>query len=417
MCTDHLHLKTAYSESDLYEDYIFTAIEYWDKLRAYYIENGRPPYMEAFLIHRLQNESRDLAFITCWPMVLLSELLVLEAELFTRGSAVLNGNAFLTYILDLYGNIPPTQRSTTNAIWPIDIAIKKVTTYMHTLIAAPLMETSVSFVICHCHEPLDWLKTSIRNIPRNSKLYIYEKCRENNGPWLAERRIPDQFSGGVFVIQQPDGPSRGDECTAYLDYIVQGYDSPGMSDYTVFLQADPDRHMFISYLNTILSGINAGTYREGFLHLNFHRHYQTTTPCMRDVERYLFNHSELVSKTDIIGTYCCAQFVVHKSRIYMRQKRFYQHALSMVDGSGIADICSPTPPRRSSHCYVLEYLWHVILGEERFLPFKADDPRLPSVLRMKFGNENHKLRWDDVELVRASGRPVNRIVDIGAGDF
>jgi hypothetical protein len=134
---------------------------------------------------------------------------------------------------------------------------------------------------------------------------------------------------------------------------------------------------------------------------------------MRDVEKHLFNFTDdtLVSSMDLIGTYCCAQFVVHRDRILYREKKFYEHALSMVDGSGVPDICSPIPPKRSSHCYVLEYLWHVVFGEERYLPFKADDVRLSPLLRMKFGNENYKSRWDDIELVRGSGRLLNRIVD------
>jgi hypothetical protein len=240
-------------------------------------------------------------------------------------------------------------------------------------------------------------------------LYVYEKCGQHSALSLSDSGASEIFKS-VTVYDQPDGPVRGDECTAYLHFIVDEYEA--LPDFTVFLQADAERHMFVSYLSTALAGLSSGHYSVPFLHLNFHRHYQTTTPCMRDVERLIFNLSEPVQPTPLLGTYCCAQFIVAKHRIAARSKHFYDNALSLVNNS-VADVCSPDPPRRSSHCYVLEYLWHVVFGEERFLPFKADNRDLPSLLRMKYGNENVKKRWDDVELEKhISDRLINRTVEI-----
>ena len=266
----------------------------------------------------------------------------------------------------------------------------------------------MTFVICHCRELLSSLIGNITEAPVVSKLLIYEKCGSDVSlDDLATFR--KRFGGGIEIIHQQDGPVRGDECTGYLDYIVNNYES--LTDFTVFLQGDADHHMFLSFLNTALKGIKAGQYDLGFLHLNFHRHYQTTTPCMRDVERVLFNLSSPVEPVPLIGTYCCAQFIVRRDRILARQKRFYEDAFLLVNGS-TPDLCSPTPPRRSSHCYVLEYLWHTVFGEPRYLPHKPDDDRLPLLLRMKYGNENSKCRWDDVALSHTTAI-LNRIVDIG----
>ncbi|KAF4740134.1 hypothetical protein FOZ63_003567, partial [Perkinsus olseni] len=53
----------------------------------------------------------------------------------------------------------------------------------------------------------------------------------------------------------------------------------------------------------------------------------------------------------------------------------------MVDGS-IPDLCvAEAKPKRSSHCYVFEFLWHVVFGEPRQLPLRPDDKRLPTALR------------------------------------
>ena len=38
-------------------------------------------------------------------------------------------------------------------------------------------------------------------------------------------------------------------------------------------------------------------------------------------------------------------------------------------------------------CYVVEYLWHVLLGEPGLLPWRSEDTRLPLALRFEGGRD------------------------------
>jgi len=414
ICPPSIDISIAQKDSQEPMVYVFATAEYQNKIWTHFVHHGRPPYMEAYFIHKLSEPMKAHIELLCPWLVAVSDLIVLESQIFIRGKQVLEESEFWVEVSSEYMGLSELKRIEADRVWQIGAAISSVISAISEVnTVIPSKNHSVSFVVCHCREPLDWLGSGLSNIPYGSTLYVYEKCHENSGPFLSSSSLDilNKYAGGVFVISQPDGETRGDECTAYLDYIVNEYNQ--LPDFTVFLQGDPDRHMFLSYLDTVLASVDK--YSGGFLHLNFHRHYQTTTPCMRQVEGYLFE-APMPANTQLIGTYCCAQFVVHRDRILSRGLEFYKRAFLMVMDGGMADMCSPTPPRRSSHCYVLEYLWHIIFGEDRFLPFKADDERLPRILRMKFGNENVKNRWDDVvwpSLSSGQGWLVNRTVEIG----
>ena len=376
------------------------------KVEGYYSGNRRPPFKEAYFIHDLPIEQRGQILNACFASVLLAELIVAEAYLFS-GSESLANFTWFSEVWTHLNSLPAESIRAISLTWPLNSAVNRLNMAVRQLAPTPPpQDVTVSFVVCHCREPLDWLL--ILRVPRNSSLLLYEKCGVDSTAALSILGVEAKYTGGIHVIPQRDGPVRGDECTAYLHYIQSHYDE--LPDYTVFLQSDPDHHLFYPYLSTALDGISAGHYTVPFLHLNYHRHYQTTTPCMRDVERLLFNLSQPVEPLPLIGTYCCAQFIVARERILSRPLSFYTHALTLVDGT-VPDICSPVPPKRSSHCYVLEYLWHVVFGEDRFLPFRPDDARLPSILRLKYGNEHAKTRWDDVILAKGTGRVVNKTVD------
>jgi hypothetical protein len=394
-------------EDDLgvaHHNYTILPVELHMKFTSFYFESRRPPLKEAYIIHKVPDMILDGINRECLGLVLAAELLVLEAEILVSTHSPLLDARFAR-VWHTYNLLEPEKMKEIAFLWGIPDAVARVNAALSgwEIRKASKAFTKLSIVICHCNESLEFLLRQLPSIPDNSSLFIYDKCNVSTPIAI------DQRFANTHVFNQPDGPVRGDECTGYLDHIVRNYDD--LADFIVFLQGDADHHMFLSFLDTALKGIIAGQYDTPFLHLNFHRHYQTTTPCMREVERVLFDLPDPVPPVPLVGTYCCAQFIVRKDRILARQKEFYQKALSMVDGS-VPDLCSPTPPRRSSHCYVLEYLWHVVFGEPRFLPHKPDDDRLPILLRMKYGNENVKKRWDDVELSRAFPRILNRTVDI-----
>lgn len=403
-CSDTIHIRSGDNETGLSYEYTISPPEIHMKLSSFYFDNSRPPFKEVYFIHRMTDEQLAEVSELCYPLVLLSELLVAEAELAILSTSPVEAPRFKSVWSQL-AELAGEEVARISRIWPIHAAVHRFNGAFARL--KPVTPLSVSFVICHCKERLGPLLSNLSHVPMGSSLFVYEKCGIESAVELVQ--FNEKFSGGITVIAQPDGLVRGDECTAYLHFIETRYES--LPDVTVFLQADTERHAFVSYLNTALATIQTDQYDVGFLHLNFHRHYQTTTPCMRDVERLLFGLPDSVPPTPLIGTYCCAQFIVKRERISARPKQFYSHALSLVNGS-VNDVCSSTPPRRSSHCYVLEYLWHVVFGEPRFLPHRPDNPELPLILRMKYGNENAKSRWDDVVFTHWSGRFVHRTVDV-----
>ena len=41
--------------------------------------------------------------------------------------------------------------------------------------------------------------------------------------------------------------------------------------------------------------------------------------------------------------------------------------------------------QRLSHCFFLEFMWHVVFGQDDELPSRADDTTLPVSLRLQLG--------------------------------
>ena len=186
--------------------------------------------------------------------------------------------------------------------------------------------------------------------------------------------------GAAFVIPRLDGPggARGDECSAYLTHITARYDQ--LASYTLFLHSDPDSHLHMPYLGNVLRMIALGTSHLGFLHLNGPRHVRTITPCLQAIFREIFGE-EL---TNLVGPYCCAQFVVQAEKIRHRPSNFCMKMLSMVDRSFTkGDLCTAAQTSRSTHCYGMEFLWHLVFGEDFDPPLRQDDIRLPTALRLK----------------------------------
>ena len=378
----------------------FSVGHYQMKLDSFYLHNDRPPYKEAFFITRLPTNESEALLESCPAIWILSRAVVFEHDAFVRPVA----DAYHELIepsLYIFENMDSLRR-----VWPLDEAIRKARETFLKLGEAQgseIGQSSVSFIVCHCREPLEWLSDrNMSHIPLRSSLYIYEKCGRDSGPDLVS--VQERFESGVFIVDRPDGPVRGDECSGFLSYLVEHYDN--LADYTILLQSDPDHHLFFSYLDSILRGITLGTYNSQFLHLNYHRHVQTTTPCMRDVESFLFQlNRESIEQKGLLGTYCCAQFVVHKERVQANSPQFYDHMLAMVDGR-YPDLCVNGQPKRSSQCYVFEFLWHVVFGEPRDLPLRPDDNRLPNALRMKYGNEHVRTWWADLDMAPGSRRPL-----------
>lgn len=152
--------------------------------------------------------------------------------------------------------------------------------------------------------------------------------------------------------------------------------------------------MHASFLQTILRSMVFQTYDQGFLHLNGPRHVRTITPCIQSIAEVIFGH-----KLDgTVGPYCCAQFVVGRDKIQTRDKFFYERMLMLVNGTLNYDLCTTSRVARSTHCYGMEFLWHVVWGEALDPPLRQDDRQLPTAFRLKYGVEHDKNDWNDVVL-------------------
>jgi len=131
-----------------------------------------------------------------------------------------------------------------------------------------------------------------------------------------------------------------------------------------------------------------------FLSLNGARHLRTITPCLNAIHQAIFG----TEMKEAVGPYCCAQFIIQDTKIRERPLSFYQNMLRLVDGSVEYDLCAPGKVVRSTHCYGMEFTWHVVFGEEYEPPLRQDDVRLPTPLRLKFGDELVRKQWNDVVL-------------------
>ena len=85
--------------------------------------------------------------------------------------------------------------------------------------------------------------------------------------------------------------------------------------------------------------------------------------------------------------------------------------LRLVDGSVNYDLCTEGKVTRSTHCYGMEFMWHLVFGEDYETPLRQDDTRLPTPLRLKFGEEHIKRDWNDVVLAPNSPRKIVEEVD------
>lgn len=389
------------TEASCVHDYAFSVGHFQRKLSDYYLHNRRPPLTEAFFLTKLPRPyQQQFMEGNCGAPLILAYLLVAEARLPVDDDA----GRFSSIASGLLDGLPDMVKSLLqqqDSGWPFMQAFSSYERAVNAseearqifpaVLGGASRAISLEFVVVHCREPLDWLEADLLPIaPRGSSLTLYEKCGE-------QPTLPAAVRGGFKSVQSrpcsdPVGGPRGDECLGYLAHIVSRYQD--LATFTVFMQADPAEHMYFSYLDIAVRMISRGTYAVPFLALNGARHVRTLTPCLAAVHQAIFG----APMRDPVGPYCCAQFIVQDTMVRERPLSFYQNMMSMVDGSMSRDLCAPGRVTRSTHCYGMEFTWHLVFGEVSEPPLRQDDVRLPTALRMKFGNEHVKRDWNDVVL-------------------
>eukprot|EP00933_Yihiella_yeosuensis_P008253 TRINITY_DN113602_c0_g1_i1.p1 TRINITY_DN113602_c0_g1~~TRINITY_DN113602_c0_g1_i1.p1 ORF type:complete len:356 (-),score=30.98 TRINITY_DN113602_c0_g1_i1:63-1130(-) len=287
--------------------------------------------------------------------------------------------------------------------WPLGAALQRFQSTVEKLSAPGLDSQSLDIVLPHCREDLSWLadRSRLQFLPPKTRIFVYEKCGHKdmlaaNLSQILEKHIE------IVIIQLDDAAdphtglaARRDECTAYLAHVLQQYGSD-LADVTMFLHGDPADHTPYGLLNLLLRGLTLGTMNDlDFVHLGSPRLVQAWNPCQDGI----FEAAIGRKRAKPLSTYCCSQFAVSKRRIQSRPYSEYIRIMSLVDGT-IPDMCHRIGPSyeayagaRLSHCYFLEFMWHVVFGENETLPLRADDTRLPIALRFKDLEENVPSTW------------------------
>lgn len=385
-------------------NYTFSIADFQRKLIAHFSEGTTPPPLtEAYFLVRLHAEYKtNLINADCPTPLIFAHLLVSELLLIAPSwTDETEGWRHYDEAMRLAKEASPFQQHLMVSVppaWPLRKAMAQVqkAQALSSEAFARLQEGSprlrVDFVIAHCREPLDWLSSKLGQVPPQSTLYIYEKCGQTSR--VDELNASGKFSQ-AFAVARPDrGQARGDECSAYLTHLVDRYWQ--LADFTIFLQSDPYDHLHFDFLDLVLRSLAAGTYSVPYLPLNGPRHVWTLTPCLQAVHEEIFG----TNLTQLVGPYCCAQFIVSRDAMLKRSRRFYSRMLSLVDGSRSVDLCGIEGTKRSTQCYGYEFLWHVVFGEEVDPPNREDDPRLPVAFRLTHGREHTRLNWAGMPLAR-----------------
>jgi len=402
------------SEASCIHEYAFSVGHFQRKLADYYSLNHRPPLMEAYFLTKLPRPYQE-QFLEggCAAPLIFAYLLVAEAKLpsdddYERYYSI--GVSLINNLPDAYKPIVEQSQS-----WPFQQASERIERTAKAVQEAqrtwPSMlggsrgQVTLEIVVVHCREDLGWIEEDLLPIiPLGSWLALYEKCGET--PSLSAE-LKNRFSSmEVKPCRDPEGGPRGDECLGYLAHLVDRYDN--LATFTVFLQADPQDHLHFSYLHIVFKMIERNTYAIPYMNLNGARHVRTITPCLSAVHEAIFG----VAMAEPVGPYCCAQFIVMDSRIRDRKLEFYQNMLRLVDGSMEYDLCAPGKVTRSTHCYGMEFTWHLVFGEAYETPLRQDDQNLPTALRLKFGEEHVQKNWNNVVLAPNTPKKIVERIDI-----
>ena len=381
-------------------DHSISCAHFQLQLHGHYGQGRRPPLREALFLVTLPPVYQRELLLGCPGMMVLAHLLVAELRLYTHGpreAATLSARAQAMMELP---EITDVHLENIKNAWPLQQATQRIEN-MSLWWDRNSKPMTADIVLPHCREDLTWLANGslLQAFPAQTRIFVYEKCGGDAGlvqdlSLLLESHIQLVYTQLDDAVDPATGlAARRDECTAYLSHVVREYGN--LADLTLFLHGDPSDHTPFGLLNILMRGISLGTFLDlDFVHLGSPRLVATHNPCQDDIYERAFNRP-LQGR---LYTYCCSQFAVSKRRIQQRTLEEYARMLQLVDGS-VADVCERIGPsyekyagQRLSHCFFLEFMWHVVFGEPDELPLRAD-ANLPLPLRLKDSEENLPSLW------------------------
>ncbi|CAL1144353.1 unnamed protein product [Cladocopium goreaui] len=355
------------------ENWTLDGAELQYKLQRFFAQKGPPPLEEVFIsTQNFTVEVQETIMKEC-PGLLISAFLVLaETQLpispENSGDAVAKADS-LAQSLDEASYAEQMQ------IWPIQAAFESYTRAMQEVQDAQRQteHLEVQLVICHCRESLDWLAGPRFYMPKTGAaldVFIYEKCNFDTDL----SKMSGHFRSVSRVLVDDKGMRR-DECSGYLQHLIDHYEEP--ADYTLFFQADAADHLHWGYLSLVMKSLELHTLTSPFVHLNYPRLITSLSPCRAEVFRQIFDRPP--SRT--LGSYCCAQFAVSRARIKGNPLERYQRMQQMLFSES-PEVCHDIPGHPTL-CLMFEVYWHVLFGEKDELPTRAENAALQLFLRIR----------------------------------
>jgi hypothetical protein len=177
----------------------------------------------------------------------------------------------------------------------------------------------------------------------------------------------------IFVYQKhsPDLPlflpNKGNECLAYVQYIVDHYNS--LPDYVIFVHGRAMKHCdnIVDYLNGSLiyatkEDLERNTPRDLVFLSGLYRNVSNsvTNIAFHEFEKYYKKWFGKETPKHGYTFWCCGQFFVSKMLILLRPLEFWRDLLNelLFEENGIYI------------CAYLEFVWHQLFGKnEDTIPF------------------------------------------------
>ena len=199
-----------------------------------------------------------------------------------------------------------------------------------------LSSEQLILVISHYQEDLSWLSS----ISQNFRFILISKTmQQNQGAIILDKNV-------------------GNEVSAYLTYIIRWYDT--LPEYSLFLHGHNNHwHQFYS-IQFIMDNLNFG---DGYQNLNNIAFSPSWRESKMDGLRLLWPSlflEELGDMPEVFHDRCCAQFIVHRSRIRLRSKAFYERLMNYI----LTEDSLSSDGYHSDMSFYMEYIWHFIFGEQ-----------------------------------------------------
>lgn len=279
---------------------------------------------------------------------------------------------------------------------------------------------TVDVVVCYCSERLVWLR-AFHKVPWRDEdhsetmrehvaLRLYHKCgaEDEQQREVERQRLLQDWSSYFHTVEvrYVDDAVRADDCSAYLQYVVDYYDN--FPEFAVFLHADAPEHIpSLELLTDSVFAAARGFLPEevGFVHLahNYVLHNlgcATNDDCeAKELDGYefpelwknVFGSSIAPSLAEgDLNAYCCVQFMARGSRMRLRPRSFYERALNYFGDTPesyyklfpVGKVVRRADTLGRTPCQLAMYIWHVMFGEPLRLPRRQRDQNLPLFMKL-----------------------------------